>query len=66
MKEADIIIEGRKLSFAESMTVRVALTNYIMEMDTNGLGDDEHGKFMANAYATNARTVIDTILKGCQ
>lgn len=66
MKEADIIIEGRKLSFAESMTVRVALTNYILTMDTEGLGDDEHGKCMARGYSSNGKTVLNTIIEGCE
>ena len=39
--EAIITVNGHKLTVAESMTVRVALTAYANDLRMNGLGDNE-------------------------
>ena len=49
MKEAEIIINGTPLTPAQSMTVRVALGAFAMDLQ-NGLGDDEHGQRMTAGY----------------
>jgi len=57
--ESDIIINGTKLTFAQAMTCRVALSSFIWEIDENGLGDDEHGKRMVEAYSENGHLILD-------
>ena len=48
--EAEIIINGQKCTFAESMTVRVALGAFLMDLHTDGLGDDSHGIAICHGY----------------
>jgi hypothetical protein len=50
MNEPDIAINGQRLTVAQAMTVRCALENFAMELQTNGLGDDMHGKAMTAGY----------------
>ncbi len=47
--EPDITINGQKLTEAQAMTVRVALSDFYTGLEA-GLGDDEHGKRMTAAY----------------
>lgn len=61
MKEANIMIRGFYLSVAESMAIRVALSSYLMQMESEGLGDDEHGKTMSELYAKNCKSVLKAI-----
>tara|TARA_R110000737_G_scaffold319536_1_gene330788 strand:+ start:414 stop:734 length:321 start_codon:yes stop_codon:yes gene_type:complete len=61
--ESNIIVDGRQLANAESMTIRVALNSFISELNDNGLGDDDHGKSMVKIYTENAQTVLETIHK---
>jgi hypothetical protein len=63
-KEAEIIINGHKLTFGQSMTVRVAIANMLMEFaDPNALGEDEHGRAMTQGYRARASEVQDFIFK---
>lgn len=48
--ESSVTINGHKLSQAQSMTLRVAVGAFIMSLQTEGLGDDPHGKIMTDAY----------------
>lgn len=57
MKEARITINGVELSEGQSLTVRVALESFLMEIATNGLGDDAHGKTMAGNYTARGLEV---------
>jgi len=50
MQEAKITINGMKVSDAMSMTIRVALESFAMELSENGLGDDAHGERMVELY----------------
>ncbi len=51
MTEPTIIIGDKMLTEGQSMTVRVALNNFLIELqDGDGLGDDEHGRAMTAAY----------------
>jgi len=64
-KEADIVINGQKLNFAQAMTLRVAIGGFIMEMNADdALGDDEHGVFMAKAYGERAQEIQGFIFEG--
>lgn len=58
MKEAQIVINGRVLTEAQSMTLRVAISDMVMRMsDTNALGSDEHGRAMAQLYLVRAAEI---------
>jgi hypothetical protein len=50
--EPTIIIGNKMLTEAQSMTVRVALSNFQLELmgDPLAIGDDEHGQRMRAAY----------------
>lgn len=56
-REATILINGRELTSQESMTLRVAISSFIMHLKLEGLGDDEHRKEMTALYTKYARTV---------
>jgi hypothetical protein len=48
--EPVIYVNGKLLSTAQSMTVRVALENFAQDLNANGLGNDKHGKAMTSGY----------------
>jgi len=50
LNEAVIVINGQKLTDAQSSTFRVALENFSSDLSCHGLGDDEHGKSMTKSY----------------
>lgn len=50
MGEAAITINGVVLTPGQSMTVRVALNSFAMDLNADGLGDDDHGKTMTRLY----------------
>lgn len=67
VKEADIVINGVKLTFAQSMTLRVAICSFLSDMSKeDALGTDEHGKFMSNAYASRSQEIINLMFKDIQ
>ena len=59
--EPTITINGVKLNNAEAMTVRVAIASFHMTIDFDGLGEDEHGKFMAKAYKGCLRSIHEAL-----
>ena len=60
--EADITINGVALSYSQSMTLRVALTGFLMDLaDPNHLGTDEHGQTMTKLYRQRASEIQDLI-----
>lgn len=61
--EAEIIIAGVKLTSAQSMTVRVALSSFISDMYVHGLGEDQIGKEIAQGYLCNGAEVCKLIGK---
>ena len=63
MKEAGIIINGHRLSNAESMTIRVALNSFINSLNDDGLGDDDHGRKMVELYTANAKNALSIVHK---
>jgi hypothetical protein len=62
-KEATIIINGKELTHGESMTVRVAIENFCTDLSDNGLGDDEMGVKMTEAYLYNIKKIRNLIFK---
>lgn len=60
--EADIIINGVKLTDAQAMTLRVAIGGWLMDLQNpDHLGTDEHGRFMTAAYRLRASEIQDLI-----
>ena len=55
--EADITINGQKLTAAQAMTIRVALGSFALSLQSDGLGDDEHGAAMTEGYLTAIRDI---------
>jgi hypothetical protein len=50
--EVPMVVNGVLLTGAQAMAVRVAISSFKSDMlQPQALGDDEHGKFMARAYA---------------
>ena len=50
MTEPKIIINEIVLNDAQSMTIRVALNNFSLDLTSDGLGEDDHGKQMTKLY----------------
>ena len=48
--EKEIIVNGVRLTEGQSMTVRVALSSYSMDLNEHGLGDDDMGKKICKGY----------------
>ncbi len=60
--EATIQINGKQLSVAQSIAVRMPCTTFLMEMSDDGaLGEDEHGKTMVANYRGRLSEVMDLI-----
>lgn len=62
--EPEIIVNGRKLSEAEAMAVRVAVSSKIWEFhdSPDALGTDDHGRTMVRLYLQNLRSVERTMV----
>ncbi|RKD68950.1 hypothetical protein [Rhizobium sp. WW_1] len=58
--EASVTINGKQLSSAQAMTLRVAVMNFFSEMtgDPHVLGDDEHGVTMTRLYKEHCAEII--------
>lgn len=50
MPEPTVTINGKRLTEAQAMTVRVAIEHFASDLREEGLGGDEHGKTMTAAY----------------
>lgn len=62
MIEADITINGKALTFAESMTLRVAVSSYLMSMnEPNALGPDLQGREIAAGYARSCCSILQAM-----
>ena len=55
--EPFIKINGRQLSEAEAMTMRVALESFAISLAEDGLGEDSHGKTMVRLYLKNIESI---------
>jgi len=63
MNEARIIINGVELTLGQSMTLRVALQSFAMDLKENGLGSDETGKSIAKGYLARISEMNDLIMR---
>lgn len=62
-QEADIVINGRRLSVGQSMTIRVAIEAFASDLALNGLGDDENGKKICSLYQANIGKIREFIMQ---
>lgn len=56
--EACMTINGGTISTGEAMTIRVAVAAFQDELIRDGLGEDEHGKAMRDAYLACCRSIL--------
>jgi hypothetical protein len=63
MTEADITISGVALTFAESMTVRVALETFAHVLLNQGLGKDKEGSVIAENYLRSIDSIRQLIFR---
>ncbi|MCV9964042.1 hypothetical protein OIU34_19360 [Pararhizobium sp. BT-229] len=62
--EADVVINGVKLTPGQSMALRVACTSYLSDMSEPGkLGNDEHGETMRKGYHTHMEVILGLIIR---
>lgn len=62
--EPDITINGTALTFAQAMTLRVAIGQFLMGLqEPDALGDDEHGLVMTKAYKARAGEIMQLMHK---
>lgn len=57
MAEAEIIVDGKKLSEEESRVVRIALCNFISDLK-DSLGENVMGKEFTEGYMENCNSVL--------
>lgn len=50
MNEPRITVNGTALTEGQAMTLRVALSSFLLQLKMEGLGKDEHGVAMTRAY----------------
>jgi hypothetical protein len=62
MNEAIVTINGVQLTVGQSMALRVAVGSFAQSMQDNGLGDDAHGKAMAEAYIARIAEIESLIV----
>ncbi len=58
MDEPEVIIDGKRLSVGEAMTLRVAISSFISDLSQNGLGEDDTGKAICDGYIRNGRSIL--------
>lgn len=61
--EPKIIVNGILLTPAQSMTIRSALNNFMIDLNHNGLGGDEHGVKMRKLYQERISEIYQIIIK---
>ena len=57
INEADITINGVKLTSGQAMTIRVALQSFAVDLLSNGLGGDDTGEKIKDAYLARMREI---------
>lgn len=55
--EPKITINGKVLNDAQAMVIRVAINSFKIDLQSNGLGDDEHGKIMTKLYLERIKEI---------
>ncbi len=62
-KEALIIINKHELTESQSLTIRVSLEVFLSDLLENGLGEDQHGLSMTQAYIDNINSIRKIIFR---
>mgnify|MGYP003393619248 CR=1 FL=1 len=63
-KEAVVAINGSVLTLAQSMVLRCAVSHMLMDMqDPLALGNDDHGRYMVQAYKARLRELEELIFR---
>ena len=63
MSEPIITINSVRLTYAQEVAVRVAITSFHAEMaEPDALGDDEHGRAMTKTYRDRLSEVLAVIV----
>lgn len=62
--ESKITIDGKVLTNAQAMTLRVAMCSWVSELSGRSLGEDSHGKFMQQSYLRTGKEVRDMLIEG--
>jgi hypothetical protein len=57
IEEPAITIHGQPLTTGQAMTVRVALQSFATSLQEDGLGRDQHGLEMTEAYLARIREI---------
>ena len=58
INEASVTIAGHDLTFQESMTLRVAMNDFLLNLDSGSLGNDDTGRRIAANYRLHARAIL--------
>ncbi len=62
--EADITINGKALSFGQSMALRVAASSFLMSLsEPDALGDDDNGRGIAKGYKARMAEIMSMFHK---
>ena len=59
--EAKVTVNGIELTEAQSMTLRVALESFALDVQGDGLGKDAHGRKMAALYRDRIREIREAM-----
>lgn len=63
--EANVTINGTQLTFAEAMTLRVALSDFMMGIATpDALGSDETGRGIRDGYQKCGSNILRLMING--
>lgn len=63
-KEADITINGQRLTYAQAMTIRVIVATSLSDFDDpDFLGKDKHGRNMVQLYKKSLNEIQDMIFE---
>ena len=61
MNEASITINGTRLTYAQLITVRMALDSFLNDLQQKGLGEDKLGKEILQFYTDRISEVLELI-----
>jgi len=64
MNEPEIIINGKKLTTAQAMTLRVAIGTFIISLEKDGLGEDKVGLSIKDGYLQASASIQLYMLEG--
>ncbi len=62
VQEAVITINGHLLTFAQSATLRVAISSFAEDLMERGLGEDKYGKLMTQTYLKSLQEINNFII----